>query len=91
MRDRLARRIVTQRGAVARPELEPLIAVHKQAQPKADVRLLQRGYDVAERQHRGQMRKSGDPYITSQADQDRLSANPRWSPALASPWVRTAT
>ncbi|MCW2528156.1 MAG: relA, partial [Pseudonocardiales bacterium] len=64
VRDRLARRIVSQRGSVVRPELEPLIAIHKQAHAKADVRLLQRGYDVAERQHRGQMRKSGDPYIT---------------------------
>ena len=64
VRDRLARRIVNQRGPAIRPELEPLIAVHKAAHAKADVRLLQRGYDVAERQHRGQMRKSGDPYIT---------------------------
>ncbi|MBU9160335.1 xanthine dehydrogenase family protein molybdopterin-binding subunit [Burkholderia multivorans] len=28
---------------------------------------------------------SGDPYTMSQADQDRLSANPRWSPSYASP------
>lgn len=28
---------------------------------------------------------SGDPYIMSQADQDRLSANPRWTPNIASP------
>ncbi|MGO4153791.1 xanthine dehydrogenase family protein molybdopterin-binding subunit [Cupriavidus sp. YAF13] len=28
---------------------------------------------------------TGDPYIMSQADQDKLSANPRWSPAYASP------
>ncbi|AOJ28648.1 xanthine dehydrogenase family protein molybdopterin-binding subunit [Burkholderia seminalis] len=28
---------------------------------------------------------SGDPYLMSQADQDRLSANPRWSPGYASP------
>ncbi|HTD04748.1 xanthine dehydrogenase family protein molybdopterin-binding subunit [Undibacterium sp.] len=28
---------------------------------------------------------SGDPYIMSQADQDKLSANPRWSPSYASP------
>ncbi|MDQ6936892.1 MAG: bifunctional (p)ppGpp synthetase/guanosine-3',5'-bis(diphosphate) 3'-pyrophosphohydrolase, partial [Actinomycetota bacterium] len=47
-----------------RPELEPLIAVHKAAHAKADLRMVVRGYDVAERQHRGQMRKSGDPYIT---------------------------
>ena len=28
---------------------------------------------------------SGDPYIMSQAEQDKLSANPRWSPSYASP------
>jgi CO/xanthine dehydrogenase Mo-binding subunit len=28
---------------------------------------------------------SGDPYTMTQAEQDRLSANPRWSPTLASP------
>ena len=28
---------------------------------------------------------SGDPYIMSQADQDKLAANPRWSPNYSSP------
>ena len=28
---------------------------------------------------------SGDPYLMSQAEQDRLSANPAWTPAYASP------
>ncbi len=28
---------------------------------------------------------SGDPYMMSQAEQDQLSANPRWSPAYVSP------
>jgi CO/xanthine dehydrogenase Mo-binding subunit len=28
---------------------------------------------------------SGNPYIMSQADQDKLAANPRWSPAYCSP------
>ncbi|QBC42934.1 xanthine dehydrogenase family protein molybdopterin-binding subunit [Iodobacter fluviatilis] len=28
---------------------------------------------------------SGNPYIMNQAEQDKLSANPRWSPAYASP------
>lgn len=28
---------------------------------------------------------SGDPYIMSQAEQDKLSANPRWSPGYSSP------
>ena len=44
--------------------LEPLFAVHRALHPKADLKLLQRAYDVAEKAHRGQFRKSGDPYIT---------------------------
>jgi guanosine-3',5'-bis(diphosphate) 3'-pyrophosphohydrolase len=66
VRDRIARRLVAppQRQPVVRPVLEPLLAVHRAAHPKVDVRLLQRGYDLAEERHRGQLRKSGDPYIT---------------------------
>ena len=66
VRDRLARRIVTgtQRSSTVRPVLEPLLAIHRGAHPKIDARLLQRGYDLAEERHRGQRRKSGDPYIT---------------------------
>jgi guanosine-3',5'-bis(diphosphate) 3'-pyrophosphohydrolase len=65
VRDRIARRIVTsQRPATVKPVLEPLLAVHRAAHPKVDARLLQRGYDLAEERHRGQLRKSGDPYIT---------------------------
>ncbi|WP_375486147.1 RelA/SpoT family protein [uncultured Jatrophihabitans sp.] len=66
VRDRLARRLVTntQRQSPVKPVLEPLLAIHRAAHPKADARALQHGYDVAERCHRGQLRKSGDPYIT---------------------------
>ena len=32
--------------------------------PKADVSLIERAYATAEKAHRGQMRKSGEPYIT---------------------------
>ena len=44
--------------------LEPLVATHRAAHPKADLKILQRAYDIAEEAHRGQLRKSGDPYIT---------------------------
>ncbi len=47
-----------------RPVLEPLAGVLLAAHPKADVATLQLAYDVAEERHRGQLRKSGDPYIT---------------------------
>src|SRR6266508_4516305 len=65
VRDRLARRLVTApRQSAVRPVLEPLLAIHRGAHPKVDARLLQRGYDLADQRHRGQLRKSGDPYIT---------------------------
>ena len=31
--------------------------------PKYDVELIGRAYDVAEEMHRGQLRKSGEPYL----------------------------
>jgi len=65
VRDRIARRLSNApRQSGVQPVLEPLLAIHRGAHPKADVKLLQRGYDLAERCHRGQLRKSGDPYIT---------------------------
>jgi guanosine-3',5'-bis(diphosphate) 3'-pyrophosphohydrolase len=46
------------------PELEPLLKTLRANHPKADTRLVIRAYEVAERCHRGQMRRSGDPYIS---------------------------
>ncbi|MBO0839644.1 MAG: bifunctional (p)ppGpp synthetase/guanosine-3',5'-bis(diphosphate) 3'-pyrophosphohydrolase [Sciscionella sp.] len=64
VRARLARRITAQRAAAVKQVLEPLAVVHKELHPNADLALLQHAYDVAERMHLGQLRKSGDPYIT---------------------------
>ncbi len=64
VRARLARRITAQRSGPVKPVLEPLAAVHRALHPKADLVELQRAYDDAERHHEGQLRKSGDPYIT---------------------------
>ena len=63
VRARLARRMTAQRGAV-NPVLEPLVSVHRAVYPKADLSMLQRAYEVAESKHEGQLRRSGDPYIT---------------------------
>jgi guanosine-3',5'-bis(diphosphate) 3'-pyrophosphohydrolase len=63
VRARLARRMTAQRSTVS-PVLEPLVAVHREIYPKADLALLQRAYEVAERRHASQLRHSGDPYIT---------------------------
>jgi guanosine-3',5'-bis(diphosphate) 3'-pyrophosphohydrolase len=46
------------------PELEPLLKTLRANHPKADTRLVVRAYEVAERCHRGQLRRSGDPYIS---------------------------
>ncbi|MGL4173451.1 MAG: RelA/SpoT family protein [Actinomycetota bacterium] len=46
------------------PVLEPLLRAVRLAHPKADTSLIERAYVVAEHAHRGQVRKSGDPYIT---------------------------
>ena len=45
-------------------ELEPVLRAVKENHPKADFDLLERAYVTAERYHRGQFRKSGEPYIT---------------------------
>ncbi len=41
-----------------------LTRTHRGIHPSADVGVLRRGYMIAESMHRGQTRKSGDPYIT---------------------------
>jgi guanosine-3',5'-bis(diphosphate) 3'-pyrophosphohydrolase len=63
VRARLAR-LGGARAGGANPVLEPLFRIVRASDPKADLRQLERAYQVAERYHRGQRRKSGDPYIT---------------------------
>ena len=62
VRSRLAR--IGGRATAANPVLDPLVAVYRGTHPKGDVEVIQRAYDIAERMHQGQTRKSGDPYIT---------------------------
>ncbi|WP_019147933.1 RelA/SpoT family protein [Timonella senegalensis] len=52
------------RHSVGTPALEPLLSALKKNHPKADTAIIERAYNTAERAHRGQLRKSGDPYIT---------------------------
>lgn len=52
------------RHTTGTPALEPLISALRNNHPKADVSIIERAYATAEKAHRGQMRKSGDPYIT---------------------------
>jgi len=62
VRSALARRLGGARTTV--PALEPLVRTLRTSHPKADIRLVERAYLVAERQHEGQTRQSGEPYIT---------------------------
>ncbi|AEN08845.1 MULTISPECIES: bifunctional (p)ppGpp synthetase/guanosine-3',5'-bis(diphosphate) 3'-pyrophosphohydrolase [unclassified Streptomyces] len=66
VRARLAR-LGVQRSSPYNPVLEPLLRTVRGNDPKiesATLRQIERAYQVAERWHRGQKRKSGDPYIT---------------------------
>src|SRR5919107_4785981 len=62
MRARLAR--VGTKAPSSNPVLEPLFRAVRANHPKADLALLERAYAEADKWHTGQMRKSGDPYIT---------------------------
>jgi guanosine-3',5'-bis(diphosphate) 3'-pyrophosphohydrolase len=46
------------------PALEPILQTVRSTHPKADLAVIERAYQVAEQAHRGQLRKSGDAYIT---------------------------
>ena len=66
VRARLAR-LGVQRSSPYNPVLEPLLRIVRSNDPKietATLRQIEQAYQVAERWHRGQKRKSGDPYIT---------------------------
>jgi GTP diphosphokinase / guanosine-3',5'-bis(diphosphate) 3'-diphosphatase len=61
MRERLAR---LGRSPQGNPVLEPLFRIVRTTHPKADLALIEKAYRTAEKWHRGQSRKSGDPFIT---------------------------
>ena len=46
------------------PVLDPLFTVIRATHPKADLTLIERAYRTAEHYHAGQIRISGEPYIT---------------------------
>ena len=51
-------------GSSVDPLLAPLLETMTAVSPKENLEIVRRAYTVAERAHRGQTRKSGDPYIT---------------------------
>jgi GTP pyrophosphokinase len=64
VRSRLGRLGGGTKSSTTSPILEPLLKTLRSNHPKADVRIVQRAFEVADRCHRGQFRRSGDPYIT---------------------------
>ncbi|WP_432511128.1 RelA/SpoT family protein [Kineococcus sp. SYSU DK001] len=63
MLSRLAR-FGQQRQQTVSPVLEPLLRTVRTTHPKADLSVVEKAFERAERAHDGQRRKSGDPYIT---------------------------
>ena len=45
-------------------EVAPLVATYRERHPKSAPTLISQAYEVAAAAHRGQVRKSGEPYIT---------------------------
>ncbi|MEY4554529.1 MAG: hypothetical protein RL197_956, partial [Actinomycetota bacterium] len=45
-------------------EVNELLRVTRSNHPKSDLSVIERAYVIAERAHEGQLRKSGEPYIT---------------------------
>ena len=62
VRNRLAR--IGGKSGSSDAVLDPLIKVYRATHPKGDVSSIHKAYEIAERMHEGQTRKSGDPYIT---------------------------
>ncbi|MEA2717607.1 MAG: diphosphokinase / guanosine-3,5-bis(diphosphate) 3-diphosphatase [Actinomycetota bacterium] len=50
-------------GSASADELKEVLAAYRARHPKADTTLITRAYEIAAEAHRGQMRRSGDPYI----------------------------
>ncbi|MGO1434773.1 MAG: RelA/SpoT family protein, partial [Canibacter sp.] len=55
--------------------LDSVLKTVRNTHPKADVSVIQRAYVVAERAHRGQQRRSGEPYISHPIAVAQILAN----------------
>jgi GTP pyrophosphokinase len=51
------------RQSAPNEDLAPLLDLYRRRDPKADVSLITKAYEIAERAHRDQVRKSGEAYI----------------------------
>ena len=57
------------------PELEPVFRSVRAAHPKADLKVIERAYEVAKDKHQTQLRRSGEPYITHPLAVTQILAN----------------
>jgi GTP pyrophosphokinase len=57
-------RLTPSRAPQVPAELEPLLRTLRTTHPKAELRPVVRAYEVAAEGHKGQLRRSGEPYIT---------------------------
>lgn len=80
LRSRLPR-IFTRSSTAYGQELAELIKVVKLNHPKADLAVIQRAYKTAEHHHTGQLRKSGEEYITHPLAVARILADLGSGPA----------
>ena len=80
------------------PMIAPVVRAVRRYHPDEDIQVLQRAYEVANRCHEGQKRKSGDPYITHPVavtailggdGRDRPRARRR--PVCTTPWKTPTT
>jgi GTP pyrophosphokinase len=62
LRTRLLQRVM--RTGPYASEMNEIVRLCKLNHPKADLTILDRAFEAAEAAHRGQLRKSGEPYIT---------------------------
>jgi guanosine-3',5'-bis(diphosphate) 3'-pyrophosphohydrolase len=62
VRNRLAR--LTPGRPASPAAVEPILRALRTAHPKAEIGLVRRAYEFADQAHEGQVRRSGDPYIT---------------------------
>jgi GTP diphosphokinase / guanosine-3',5'-bis(diphosphate) 3'-diphosphatase len=80
LRSRLPR-IFTRSSTAYGQELAELIKVVKLNHPKSDLSVIQRAYKTAEHHHSGQLRKSGEEYITHPLAVARILADLGSGPA----------
>ncbi len=64
VRGLVAKSVMAGRRGAGGSALDPLLSLHQSMFPHIDMEALRRAYAVAEAHHRGQLRRSGEPFIT---------------------------